>query len=144
MRTALAAALLVLAACDFEPRGRCTADADCLDGQTCNSGVCGAAAPGPPAHAPVASADAYSVPSGTPFDCPAGAGVLANDSDPDGDPLAAEKVSDPTYGVVLLAPDGSFTYVPMTGYSGPDTFTYRASDGALRSAVTTVSITVLP
>jgi hypothetical protein len=45
---------------------------------------------------------------------------------------------------VTLATSGSFSYTPAAGYSGADSFTYRASDGAATSAVTTVSITVQP
>ena len=35
-------------------------------------------------------------------------------------------------------------YTPNTNYSGPDSFTYRASDGSLNSNVATVSLTVNP
>ena len=57
-------------------------------------------------------------------------------------PLAAILVSDPTHGSVALNSDGSFTYTPMTGYTGSDSFTYRAIDGKTSSNVATVSITV--
>jgi hypothetical protein len=69
-------------------------------------------------------------------------GVLANDSDVDGDHLTAVKVSDPIHGVVSLAEDGGFTYSPASGYRGPDGFSYRASDGTASSPVRVVSITV--
>jgi DNA/RNA endonuclease G (NUC1) len=36
------------------------------------------------------------------------------------------------------------TYTPGADYSGPDSFTFRASDGAIQSNTSTVSITVLP
>ncbi len=36
------------------------------------------------------------------------------------------------------------TYTPDDGYSGPDSFTYRASDGTADSAPATVSLTVIP
>ena len=36
------------------------------------------------------------------------------------------------------------TYTPGLNYSGPDSFTFRASDGSINSNTSTVSITVLP
>ncbi len=38
--------------------------------------------------------------------------------------------------------DGSFAYFPDEGCLGPDSFTYRASDGALQSNTATVRIAV--
>jgi hypothetical protein len=69
-------------------------------------------------------------------------GVLINDSDIDGDPLSAVKASSPAHGVVTLASDGSFSYTPAAGYTGPDAFSYRASDGTATSATRIVSIIV--
>jgi hypothetical protein len=69
-------------------------------------------------------------------------GVLANDTDADGDALTAGGVTQPANGAVVLAADGSFTYTPKAGFSGTDTFTYTASDGTAASAKTTVTITV--
>ncbi len=69
-------------------------------------------------------------------------GVLRNDSDIDGDALTASKVSNPVHGVVTLAADGSFSYTPSDGYLGPDSFSYRASDGTAASATRVVSLTV--
>ena len=57
-------------------------------------------------------------------------GVLANDSDPDGD-LSADAVliSGPTNGqLTTFNADGSFSYQPNAGFSGPDFFTYIAQD----------------
>ncbi len=42
----------------------------------------------------------------------AGPGVLANDSDPDRDPLTVSLVSGPAHGQLALNPDGTFTYTP--------------------------------
>ena len=51
----------------------------------------------------------------------------------------------PSHGTLSLAENGAFTYVPVLNYSGPDSFTYRASDGSVTSATpATVSITVAP
>jgi hypothetical protein len=71
-------------------------------------------------------------------------GVLANDSDPDGDPLTATLVNQAGHGVVALSANGSFTYTPNANFFGFDSFTYRASDGASNSNVATVAITVMP
>ena len=48
-------------------------------------------------HAPVAVGDNYSVESGQTLR-PDAPGVLANDSDPDGDTLSAQMVSEPATG----------------------------------------------
>src|SRR5690606_27349648 len=51
---------------------------------------------------------------------------------------------DVAHGVLVLQPDGSFSYVHDGGESAADGFTYQASDGFGLSAVTTVAITVAP
>lgn len=92
--------------------------------------------------APVATADSYSVALGTALTI-AGPGVLSNDTDVDGDALTAALVSGPAHGTVAVNGNGSFAYTPTAGYTGADSFTYRASDGAATSAPATVSITVV-
>lgn len=77
-------------------------------------------------------------------DTPVTIDVLANDSDPDGDPLTAVKVTDPADGILTLNADGSFSYAPNAGFTGSDTFTYVASDGTADSNVAKVTITVNP
>jgi hypothetical protein len=96
----------------------------------------------PPAanRAPVVVDDAFTTPQGTALQGPS---LLANDSDPDGNPLTATKATDPSHGTVTVAPDGAFVYTPVSGYSGPDAFTYAAGDGAATS-VGTASIMVTP
>lgn len=69
-------------------------------------------------------------------------GVLANDSDVDGDVLQAIFVDDVQHGTLALNRNGSFTYDPDDEYVGLDSFTYRASDGALESEIVTVTIAV--
>jgi VCBS repeat-containing protein len=69
-------------------------------------------------------------------------GLLANDNDPDGDPITAVLAAAPTNGSVALNHDGSFSYTPDPGFFGEDTFTYKASDGLAHSAAATVTITV--
>ncbi len=93
--------------------------------------------------APVASDDGYGTDEDTllTVDAP---GVLGNDSDVDSSTLTAIKVSDPAHGTLTLNADGSFTYTPAADYNGPDSFTYKANDGAVDSNVATVTITVAP
>jgi len=94
-------------------------------------------------RAPVANGDSYT----TDFEKPltvAAPGVLANDSDADGNTLSASLAAPPAHGSVVLNVDGGFTYTPQAGYSGSDSFTYKASDGTATSAPATVAITVNP
>lgn len=94
---------------------------------------------------PVARDDAYTTNEDTPLVVGIAAnGVLANDSDPENMTLTAALVSSPTRGTVMLADDGTFTYVPSANFNGSDAFTYRASDGELSSALATVHVTVNP
>lgn len=88
--------------------------------------------------APVAVANTYAVNKQTSFTVPA-SGVLANDSDVDGDPLTAAQRSNPS-GTVSLNADGSFTYTTTAGYVGTRVFKYRANDGLLNSADVTVTL----
>ena len=69
-------------------------------------------------------------------------GLLANDSDVDGDPLVVELVDAPVYGQVLVAADGGFSYQPQPGFIGAVSFRYAASDGAART-IASVSVSVV-
>ena len=60
--------------------------------------------------------------------------MLGNDTDIDGQPLTAMLVSGPAHGTLTLNANGSYSYQPAPNYSGPDSFTYRASDGTATSA----------
>ncbi len=73
---------------------------------------------------------------------PAGNGVLANDTGAGGAALTAALVSGVSRGALDLAADGSFSYTPVAGWAGDDTFTYVASCGDWSSDPTTVTITV--
>jgi VCBS repeat-containing protein len=91
--------------------------------------------------APVASGDAYSTVEETQLVVGV-PGVLANDSDPDGDSLEAVLDTTASDGALVLNADGSFTYTPDDDFFGTDVFTYHANDGLLDSEVVTVTITV--
>ncbi len=59
--------------------------------------------------------------------------VLANDSDPDGnrDDLEVTVVGSPLHGVVIMQPDGNYTYMPDAGYVGADEFVYQICDNGI-------------
>ena len=68
---------------------------------------------------PVSGNDTFSTSFNTPLTVSA-PGVLANDTDADGDALTAVLRRAPANGQVDLRPDGSFTYTPRAGFSGAD------------------------
>ncbi|MFO0881556.1 MAG: Ig-like domain-containing protein [Gemmataceae bacterium] len=72
-----------------------------------------------------------------------GPGVLGNDTDPEGLSLSARLARGPAHGTLTLNLDGSFTYRPLAGYAGPDSFAYRANDGVLDAAPTVVAVYVI-
>jgi large repetitive protein len=91
--------------------------------------------------APIAVNDSYSTSQNVTLDV-AASGVLANDTDAESNPLTAVLVSGPAHGGLTLNSDGSFTYIPASGYFGPDSFSYKANDAAADSNVAIVSIDV--
>ena len=67
--------------------------------------------------------------------------VLANDVDPDGDPVVIQSVAQASHGSVIK--EGStVVYTPDPGFHGVDTFAYVASDnhGGIASATVTVAV----
>ena|GEM_PF-1142958 len=91
--------------------------------------------------APVAVDDAYTTAKNTALTI-AAPGVLQNDSDVDSTVLTAAVTTQPAHGTLALNANGGFVYTPANGFTGTDTFTYRASDGTLQSNIATVTITV--
>jgi CshA-type fibril repeat protein len=69
--------------------------------------------------------------------------VLANDTDPDGDPLTVTMAT-ALNGMVTINPDGSLTYVPDANFNGSDTITYVISDGNGGTSTAAVDVTVNP
>ena len=65
-----------------------------------------------------------------------------DDTDADGDDLTAVLVSQPSDGTVNFSDDGSFVYTPNAGFSGTDSFTYRATDATANSNIGTVTLNV--
>jgi hypothetical protein len=91
-----------------------------------------------PNAVPVAADDAARVITGS----SAVVAVLANDNDPDGDPLTVSALEAPGYGTVQIEPGQSVRYTPQSGFVGTDSFAYTVSDGRGGSATATVTVTV--
>jgi large repetitive protein len=87
--------------------------------------------------APTAANDNATTPEDTPVTIP----VLANDSDPDGDPLTVTSATSPN-GTVVINPDGTITFTPAPNFNGTTTITYAISDGNGGTSTATVNVTV--
>jgi large repetitive protein len=93
--------------------------------------------------APVAFDDSYNTDQNTPLTITAAQSVLSNDTDIENDSLTAVLISGVAHGTLTLNANGSFTYTPTNNYVGPDSFTYRANDGAALSNIAVVSMTII-
>jgi len=92
---------------------------------------------------PTAMPDAYSAEMNSPLSVTSLNGLLANDSDGNGDPLSAIKLTEPSNGgSVTVNSDGGFDYMPFANYVGDETFDYQVSDGNGGTDGETVTITV--
>ena len=87
-------------------------------------------------HPPVANAQAVSTPQNT------AVAITLTASDADGDTLSYAIVTQPAHGT-LTGTGANITYTPTSGYSGADSFTFKANDGIADSAAATVSLTVV-
>ncbi|MCU1353455.1 MAG: repeat-containing protein [Acidimicrobiales bacterium] len=91
--------------------------------------------------APVAQDELYGVSTNTPLSVSA-PGVLDNDL---GSALRVTGFGRPDRGTVTTsAPDGRFVYTPLTGYRGPDRFSYTVTDRFGRTATAHVNLAVSP
>ena len=72
--------------------------------------------------------------------------VLANDSDPDNDPLVVSdyQITSVYSGTVNCTTAGVCIYTPPAAFTGTDTFTYTAGDGKGGTSSATVAVTVSP
>ena len=95
--------------------------------------------------APVATGDQYATDQDVVLSITA-PGVLDNDTDPDNDNLAVTQfdASSSGGGTITGNGDGSFAYVPLSGYTGNDTFSYSITDNNGGTATALVSIDVQP
>ena len=90
---------------------------------------------------PVAVDDTATTAEDTPLAIAATA-LAANDTDVDSGSRTVTAVASPLHGTVALA-GGTVTFTPDANYSGPASFDYTVSDGALTD-VGTVAVTVTP
>ncbi|MCA9122377.1 MAG: tandem-95 repeat protein [Planctomycetales bacterium] len=90
--------------------------------------------------APTANPETYSTSEETTLQISAFAGVLANDSDIEGDALTVSLVTSVTHGTLNLNTTGAFTYIPALNFNGNDSFVYRVSDG---NSTTTATATIV-
>ncbi len=68
--------------------------------------------------------------------------VLANDSDPDNDPLTVAIVTGPAGGTATVLPSNSIRYTALTTFAGADSIVYSVDDGSGGTDTATVAITV--
>ncbi|WP_259131828.1 BspA family leucine-rich repeat surface protein [Salinibacter ruber] len=97
----------------------------------------------PPNDPPVAKADTFQTPEDSPLSVEA-PGVLANDTDPNGDSLTVSVVSDASSGNLTLEANGALQYDPQRNFSGTDSFSYEAVDDSSAADTASVTIAVLP
>jgi hypothetical protein len=91
---------------------------------------------------PTAAPDLYSLQTDRALSVAGSNGVLANDTDADGDPLTAVLMAGPSHGTLVLGRDGSFRYIPNAHFAGIDHFAYRATQGDLDSDAVTVTLVI--
>ena len=94
--------------------------------------------------APTVNNDNYIVDQGQSIQLGPGLGVLANDTDTEGDALIARLIDPPVNGSLILNSDGSFTYQHNNSRTTNDVFTYVANDGFEDSEVASVTISIQP
>jgi PKD repeat protein len=90
---------------------------------------------------PVAGADTLT----TDEDTSGSVDVLANDSDPDGNPLSVDtSPRESPHGETTCTADGTCTYTPAKDYNGPDVVAYVLRDSSDETATGTITVTVDP
>ncbi len=94
--------------------------------------------------APVTKNDSYSLSEDETLVVTAANGVLSNDTDPNNDSFSVDEtfMVAPTHGQLLLATDGSFSYVPDANFNGVDQFQYQAIDSLGATSTATVTLVI--
>ena len=70
--------------------------------------------------------------------------MIATDPNTPTGSLTFNVLAQPVHGTLSGGSSATRTYTPAAGYSGPDSFTFRANDGTTNSNIASVNITVLP
>lgn len=88
------------------------------------------------------AADDY---NSTPLNTPVSGNVINNDTDPEANvqTVTAQNTTIPGKGTLSLAADGSYTFTPVSGFSGPVNFPYQVCDNGSPSACTNATLYVL-
>ena len=98
----------------------------------------------PVADPVTANSDAYITEQDTALIVLVPDGLLANDSDVDGDAVTGVFVL-PEHGDLILRRDGSFGYMPDEGYYGQDSFTYMmGNSGYVSQATVEITVNAIP
>uniref|UniRef100_UPI0030DBDAC8 Ig-like domain-containing protein n=1 Tax=uncultured Pseudoalteromonas sp. TaxID=114053 RepID=UPI0030DBDAC8 len=94
--------------------------------------------------APITKNDSYSLSEDETLVVTAANGVLSNDTDPNNDSFSVDEtfMVAPTHGQLLLATDGSFSYVPDANFNGVDQFQYQAIDSLGATSTATVTLVI--
>ncbi|SNR39476.1 Ig-like domain-containing protein [Hymenobacter mucosus] len=94
-----------------------------------------------PNRPPVVANDSRDVPLNTTVS----GNVVLNDYDQEQNIFTVALGTAPAHGTVILNSNGTYSYTPTTGYTGPDSFTYTACDNStpsMCSAAATVNLRV--
>ena len=97
-----------------------------------------------PANAPntTSAADDYKI---TPLNTPATGNVKTNDTDPEGNAqtVATQNTTIAGKGNLALAADGSYTFTPFAGFSGPVDYPYTTCDNGVPQACASATLHIL-
>ena len=95
-------------------------------------------------NSPMAVNDNYNLSEDSTLVVNADLGLLANDSDPDNDSFTLDErfLISPNHGQLLLATDGSFSYIPDANYYGIDKFQYQIVDSLGATATASATLTI--
>src|SRR6185369_8093365 len=89
---------------------------------------------------PVATADTFTGNEDMPIN-----GSLATNDTPSGDGGNVWSLTTgAAHGTVTVNADGTFSYVPVANYNGPDSFTYTITDADGSTSTATVTLNVTP